>query len=167
MSQLGTTITHQQSLESLLQESTLQEHQQLLDENRYLQKQLKEMRQMNKGLLVKLEEKENELIRTDSEYRELMSRVSHQLEQTNSQIKSFAIDESKSVLRQRTDFQHSRFDETTTNRSSRSKYEESEVCQRSRSKENLIRLKQVFEEMDFKPVERLAKSKSSKRQRRH
>lgn len=65
MSQLGTTIVHQHSLESLLQESTVQEHQQLLDENRYLQKQMKEMRQLNKSLLVKLEEKENELVQTD------------------------------------------------------------------------------------------------------
>ena len=65
MSQLGTAFTQQHSLESLLQDSSIQEHQQLLDENRYLQKQLKDMRSMNKGLLVKLEERENEFVRTD------------------------------------------------------------------------------------------------------
>lgn len=33
--------------------------------------------------------------------------------------------------------------------------------QRSRSKENLLRLKQIFEEMDFKTVEKLAKTKKT------
>lgn len=78
-------------------------------------------------------------------------KVNGQLERASSQIKSFVMDESKSVLGPRVDNQasRSRFEVSTE---SRSKYDDSDTYRHSRSKENLLRLKQVFDGLDFQPV---------------
>jgi hypothetical protein len=73
------------------------------------------------------------------------------------------MDGSKSILKSR-NIQTSRLEDSITNKSSRSRYEESDSYRgRSYSKDSLVKLKQVFKEMDFRSVERLARSKSIRR----
>jgi hypothetical protein len=110
-------------------------------------------------LLDKLEDKERELVRADSEYRVLVMQVNNQMERASCQIKG--LDESK--------IRHKGKENANNHQISRIQLEElsthsqSDVSRRSRSRDNLVKIKQIFEEMDFKEVERIASLKKKKR----
>lgn len=58
---------------------------------------------------------------------------------------------------------HSYLENSASKDNSVSNVSRSDLSRRSRSKENLVKIKQIFDDLDFKEVERIASTKKRKK----